>query len=308
MSTICRIYRIYAGSGDCKQDETRQASLKTKESDKPDIDRTGSETGSERDADRGRTDRNFEADITNRNYESGKDMSNRRTDRNFEADITNWNYESGKDMSSRRTDRNSAGFTSKEISRIGYEFLPCAAMDFLAKDDADTFRRAAATGIETETDIPGTGPEDLNFEIARGEYGKPYFPHHPELHFNISNSGDWIFMVLAGVRVGIDIQIITDIPLERIAKHVFAPDEYDSFLKMDGQREYFFREWVLRESYIKWTGEGLGRDMRSLPDDAWQALIPAPDGYKAAITAAVPLVCVDTEVQYDRQKGFIWTK
>ena len=257
MSTICRIYRIYAGSGDCRQGETRQASLKTKESDKSDIDRTGAETGSGKDAGRGRTDRNFEADITNRNYESGKDMS------------------------SRRTDRNSAGFTNKEISRIGYE---------------------------NDTDIPETDPEGWDFEIARGEYGKPYFLHHPELHFNISNSGDWIFMALSGVNVGIDIQMMTDIPLERVGKRVFAPDEYDSFLKMDGQREYFFREWVLRESYIKWTGEGLGRDMRSLPDDAWQALIPAPDGYKAAITAAVPLVCVDTEVQYDRQKGFIWTK
>jgi hypothetical protein len=41
-------------------------------------------------------------------------------------------------MSSRRTDRNSAGFTNKEISRIGYDFLPCAAMDFLAKDDSGT--------------------------------------------------------------------------------------------------------------------------------------------------------------------------
>ena len=284
MSTICRIYRIYAGSGDCRSGEMRQASLKTKESGKPDTGRTGTETGSEKDTDRGRTDRNFEADITNRNYESGKDMS------------------------SRRTDRNSAGFTNKEISRIGYDFLPCAAMDFLAKDDSGTVRRTAATRKEYDADISDTDPKGWDFEIARGEYGKPYFLHHPELHFNISNSGDWIFMVLSGLRVGIDIQIITDIPLERIGKHVLAPDEYDSFLKMDEQREYFFREWVLRESYIKWTGEGLSRDMRSLPDDAWQALIPAPDGYKAAITAAVPLVCVDTEVQYDRQKGFIWTK
>lgn len=196
MSTLCRIYRIYAGSGDCKQGETRQASLKTKESGKPDIGRTGTETGSGKDAGRGRTDRNFEADITNRNYESGKDMS------------------------SRRTDRNSAGFTNKEISRIGYEFLPCAAMDFLAKDDAGTVRRTAVTRKEYDADISDTDPKGWDFEIARGEYGKPYFLHHPELHFNISNSGDWIFMALSGVNVGIDIQMITDIPLERVGKRV----------------------------------------------------------------------------------------
>ena len=284
MSTLCRIYRIYAGSGDSSSGEMRQASLMTKESGNPDIGRTGTETGSGKDAGRGRTDRNSVTDGINRNHGFGQDTG------------------------CRRTDRNSAGFTNKEISRIGYDFLPCAAMDFLAKDDSGTVRRTAATRKEYDADISDTDPKGWDFEIARGEYGKPYFLHHPELHFNISNSGDWIFMVLSGVRVGIDIQIITDIPLERIGKHVLAPDEYDSFLKMDEQREYFFREWVLRESYIKWTGEGLSRDMRSLPDDAWQALIPAPDGYKAAITAAVPLVCVDTEVQYDRQKGFIWTK
>lgn len=213
MSTICRIYRIYAGSGDCKQGETRQASLKTKESGNPDIGRTGTETGSGKDAGRGRTDRNSVTDGINRNH-------------GFEQDT-----------GCRRTDRNSAGFTNKEISRIGYDFLPCAAMDFLEKDDADTVRRAGGIRIENDTDIPETDPEGWDFEIARGEYGKPYFLHHPELHFNISNSGDWIFMALSGVNVGIDIQMMTDIPLERVGKRVFAPEEYDSFLKMDEQRE-----------------------------------------------------------------------
>ena len=284
MSTLCRIYRIYVGSLDSLAGEKNQVSSKTKESGKPDIGRIGTGTGSEKDADCGRTDRNSVTDGINRNHGSGQDMSGRRTD------------------------RNSAGFTNKEISCIGYEFLLCAALDFISKDDGNSVRRSAEDRNGFDANKPKTDPEGLDFEIARGEYGKPYFLHHPELHFNISNSGDWILMALSGVNVGIDIQMMTDIPLKRIGKRVFAPDEYESFLKMDEQRDYFFREWVLRESYIKWTGEGLGRDMRSLPDDAWQALIPAPDGYKAAITAAVPLVCVDTEVQYDRQKGFIWTK
>ena len=284
MSTLCMLYRIFIGSEDSRPGEVKQVSSETRESGKPDTGRTGTETGSEKDADRDRTDRNSVTDGNNRNHGLGQDMG------------------------CRRTDRNSAGFTNKEISRIGYEFLPCAAMDFLAKDAAGTVRSAVGKRNGYDTAISETDPEEWDFEIARGEYGKPYFLHHPELHFNISNSGDWILMAVSVVNVGIDIQIITDIPLERIGKRVFATDEYDHFLKMDGQREYFFREWVLRESYIKWTGEGLGRDMRSLPGDAWQALIPAPDGYKAAITAAVPLVCVDTEVQYDRQKGFIWTK
>ncbi len=189
----------------------------------------------------------------------------------------------------RRRYRNSGMFSNMEISRIGYEFLPMAAEDFMVT----CLERPAA-----ETD----------FEIGREEFGKPYFLHFPDIEFNISNSGDWILMALSTEKVGIDIQEITDIPLDKVAKRVFPPDEYETFMKMDDQRDFFFREWVLRESYVKWTGEGLIRDMRTLPHDAWQAVLPAFDGYKAAITAARPLSCENVEVQYDRQKGFIWTK
>lgn len=178
---------------------------------------------------------------------------------------------------------NSDELRYKEISRIGYDFLPIAAGDYA-----------------------GSPLEDLS--TARKEYGKPYFPHHPEIAFNISNSGDWILIAVSSVEVGIDIQEITPIRLDRIGKRIFTPGEYELFAGVPDQREYFFREWVLRESYIKWTGEGLSRDMRDLPHDAWQTLLPAPDGYTAALTAAIPLLCRDTEVHYDRQKGFIWTK
>ena len=178
---------------------------------------------------------------------------------------------------------NSGELRYKEISRIGYDFLPTAAGDY-AKRPLD------------------------DLATARKEYGKPYFPQHPEIAFNISNSGDWIFIGVSSVEIGIDIQKITSIRLDNVGKRIFTPEEYETFIRAHDQREYFFREWVLRESYIKWTGEGLSRDMRGLPHDAWQSLLHAPCGYAAALTAAIPLLCIDREVHYDRQKGFIWTK
>ncbi|MDO4804217.1 MAG: 4'-phosphopantetheinyl transferase superfamily protein [Lachnospiraceae bacterium] len=186
-------------------------------------------------------------------------------------------------------------FRPREISRIGYDFLPEAAGHFL---------RGICKMEERDSGVP----EDHRYAVERREGGKPFFPNCPEIKFNISNSGEWIYIALSTVEVGIDVQKITGAPLDRIAKRVFNPKEYDGFTRREDQRAYFFREWALRESYIKWTGEGLARDMRNLPHDAWQSHLPVPEGYVAAITAAEPLLCVDTEILYDRQRGFIWKK
>lgn len=185
----------------------------------------------------------------------------------------------------------------KEISQVGYEFLPHAVRHYMTEICADN------------ENVPETDELDCyRFEIERSDHGKPFFPHHPEIKFNISNSGDWIYLAVTGVEVGIDIQEVTGMEVDRVAKRVFAPEEYAEFLGMEDKRQFFFREWALRESYIKWTGKGLAQDMRYLPHDAWQERLPAPQGYEAAITAAGPLSCIDTDITYDRQKGFIWKK
>lgn len=135
----------------------------------------------------------------------------------------------------------------------------------------------------------GADPE--SFALKEGEHGKPYFEGYPfHIHFNISNSGNYIVLILARIPVGIDIQEkrITDI--DKLGKKVFSVDEYRKFLASDDRQEEFFRQWVLKESYVKWTGEGLlRRDLKELPMDGWSQFVLIDMNYFCAVRAKLPL-------------------
>ena len=54
--------------------------------------------------------------------------------------------------------------------------------------------------------------------------------------------------------------------------------------------EKFFEQWVLREAYIKWTGEGLSRDMRTISmDEGSCMLLDMEEGYSGAVWAMNPM-------------------
>jgi len=131
------------------------------------------------------------------------------------------------------------------------------------------------------------GPETLVF--GTGENGKPYLPEHPEICFNWSHSGSYIVTAVCGVPVGIDIQEMKSSDVGRLAGKILNPQEVQEFLQSDDPRGYFFREWVLKESYVKWTGEGLTRSLQQLPMDGWPAMIEIDKEYMCAIRADAPL-------------------
>lgn len=63
-------------------------------------------------------------------------------------------------------------------------------------------------------------------------------------------------------EVGIDIQIHRKVNYDRMLRRMVTEKEREEMLKMTGFWEQeFFRQWVIREAFIKWTGEGLSRDL-----------------------------------------------
>ena len=90
---------------------------------------------------------------------------------------------------------------------------------------------------------------------SKGEHGKPFFTLLPRIHYNITHSGKYVMCLFAG-----------------------------EILDADDMEKAFFAQWVLREAYIKWTGEGLSRDLRTISMDKGNyIMLELEPGYSGAI-------------------------
>ena len=107
----------------------------------------------------------------------------------------------------------------------------------------------------------------LSEEIAFGEHGKPYLKKHPEIYFNISHSHGYAICALADRPVGVDIEKI--VPIRDALIHRTLTDEEQNVFARLIERGYcreevFFRFWTLKESYFKWDGCGLTKELKEV--------------------------------------------
>lgn len=125
---------------------------------------------------------------------------------------------------------------------------------------------------------------------AEGEHGKPFLSLRPNVHYNISHSGEYVFCILADQEVGIDVQVHKKANYERMLQRMVPLDMIREILDGDAPERAFFTQWVLREAYIKWTGEGLSRDMRTIPmEEGVYQLLDLDEGYSGAVWAMNPM-------------------
>lgn len=109
------------------------------------------------------------------------------------------------------------------------------------------------------------GLSEAEMQYGAGMNGKPFFENAPEIHFNLSHSGDRVMAVFSDAEVGCDIEKVTEMP-PGVAKRFFAPSEYEMLLScpdQDARNNLFFRLWTLKESFLKASGSGLFRPMNS---------------------------------------------
>jgi 4'-phosphopantetheinyl transferase len=124
--------------------------------------------------------------------------------------------------------------------------------------------------------------DPLEIQIDRGKYGKPYLPHHLDLHFNVSHSADiFLCSVSSAGEVGVDVEAISkmDDSASIAKRHFTAPER----TKLEGMtasahlRE-FFRFWTRKEAYVKGTGDGLGLDLQSFDVSEDRISFPCSSG------------------------------
>lgn len=133
--------------------------------------------------------------------------------------------------------------------------------------------------------------KNLAFEPRTvGEHGKPFFTLEPKIHYNITHSGKYVACIFAGEEVGIDIQEHKNVKYERMLERMVPAEMIREILHSDRRERAFFTQWVLREAYIKWTGEGLSKDLRTISmDEGSYLLLDLEEGYSGAVWSADPM-------------------
>ena len=107
-------------------------------------------------------------------------------------------------------------------------------------------------------------------EIIREEGKKPRFDIQ-DVYFNLSHSNGVLLVGISHVPIGVDIEKIRPIDFKKF-DFIDAEDEQD-----------FFEKWTERESYLKFTGEGLSKLRKEIPEDAHFEHFDVFDGYHACI-------------------------
>ena len=99
------------------------------------------------------------------------------------------------------------------------------------------------------------------FKIEK--YGKAYISNFENVYFNLSHSGKMVLCAISDREVGVDIEYIDhEIDLS-IAQHYFYNKEYESIMNSQNPADEFFKYWVLKESYMKYTGLGMNLKLDS---------------------------------------------
>lgn len=119
--------------------------------------------------------------------------------------------------------------------------------------------------------------------LERAAGGKPFFPAHPEICFNLSHSRGAAVCALHRLPVGVDVERLRQAP-RRLAAGMGDED--------------FFRLWTAQEATVKRQGLGLQALLRPVkPDPLCRCLPDFLPGYLVTVcpsqSAAVRTYCVE---------------
>jgi SOS response regulatory protein OraA/RecX/phosphopantetheinyl transferase (holo-ACP synthase) len=107
-------------------------------------------------------------------------------------------------------------------------------------------------------------PRKRNRAVSEGEHGKPYYPALPSVFVSVSHSGGYWTALFDRRPCGVDIELATRSRVsEAVIRRKFTPAEQALFDGAPGDETTFLRVWTRKEAFLKYTGEGLSRDLLS---------------------------------------------
>jgi len=104
---------------------------------------------------------------------------------------------------------------------------------------------------------------DERVEFEFGPYGKPFIKGMPEAQFSLSHSACGVVCGLANSPIGVDIADVDPRNLDCV-KRAMHPHEQLAITSSEDKARTFARFWSIKESYLKYTGTGIGESLTSL--------------------------------------------
>lgn len=103
-----------------------------------------------------------------------------------------------------------------------------------------------------------TGLAGERFVPQKNEQGKPYLPQSPDFCYNVSHSGQYVVCAVDDRPVGVDVER-QGRERPRVAARFFTPYEQEALSRLTEESQRiarFYQLWTLKESYLKFTGQG----------------------------------------------------
>lgn len=147
--------------------------------------------------------------------------------------------------------------------------------------------------ILTVSEVLSILHEPMQIDYHYDVHGKPDFAD-TTWHFNLSHSGEYVCLVTDEAPVGVDIQQMRPLKNYHLAEKYFSKGELTQLEACESQAEKeacFYRIWVQKEAYAKFTGEGIARavslDTRDIGSQVSWWMPDGPKGYQLAVCSSL---------------------
>lgn len=111
--------------------------------------------------------------------------------------------------------------------------------------------------------------------LLREPGGKPYFGSS-KLFCSLTHTKTAAFCALSDQPVGLDAEALTRQASPNLARKILSPGEYARWEAAQGPQKSLLTFWVLKEAYVKYTGEGLRKSFREVSFDLDTLRLLAP--------------------------------
>lgn len=107
---------------------------------------------------------------------------------------------------------------------------------------------------------------NINDEIiySYNKHKKPYLKNYADIYFNYSHSNEYVICVISDNEIGCDLQYIDKLN-SKLYRRFFSKEEVKFLDTLSDEKKVnkFFEFWTLKESYIKYIGDGLAMPLDS---------------------------------------------